>query len=150
MCIQNGSQAGQSLDAPSFSFCSIFVPVLPLDRNISGLKAFRCVCGSISPLGNMPIYLYLVLTGSISPYLLKSSLLGPGSLSVPWHLGPYSGYPQFLIPALLDIFIRYLTPYASLLSSPVPDTAPLLSSTSSIPPSSSLPPPPSCSPSMQD
>ena len=35
------AQVGQSLVCPSFSFCSIFVPVLPLDRNISELKFLR-------------------------------------------------------------------------------------------------------------
>jgi hypothetical protein len=37
----------QSLDGPSFSLSSIFVPLFPLDRNISGLKTLRWVGGTI-------------------------------------------------------------------------------------------------------
>jgi hypothetical protein len=47
---------GGSPDGPSFSLCSIFIPVLPLDRNISGLKILKLVGGPIPPPGAMSIY----------------------------------------------------------------------------------------------
>jgi hypothetical protein len=95
---------------PSFSICSIFVPVLPLDRNISGLKKFwdgwvalflyqgQC----LSTKGGLHRF-YLPLLCSLQ---LKSFPFGPGSLMFLWCLWPFSGYPQFLIPPLPN-FIRF-------------------------------------------
>ena len=71
-------------------------------------------------------------------FQLKSTLLGPGSLMFPWCLGPSSGYPQFLIPpATYFCLISWPSLCTSLTSSPVPDTATLISC-----PFSSLPGPP--------
>jgi hypothetical protein len=100
VCRQDGSPCGAFPDSPSFSLCSVFffVPVLPSDRNISGLKTLRWMGGIILWPG--AYLLEVVSTGSISPSLLKSYPLGPGSLLFSWHLRPSSGYPHFfIIPA---------------------------------------------------
>ena len=59
-CLQTDKmdlQVWCSLDGTSISLYAIFfVPVFPLDRNISGLKTLRWVGGPIPQLGAMPIY----------------------------------------------------------------------------------------------
>jgi hypothetical protein len=104
-CLQTGWIArwgGPQMDIPSVSDPFFFVPVFPLDRNISGWKTLRWVGGPIPRLGVHACLLEVVSTGSISPsmsaFWLRLFLLGPQSLSLPWLLGPSSGYPQFLIP----------------------------------------------------
>ena len=81
--------------------------------------------------GGRAYLLEVISTSSISlslpKFRLKSSLLGPGSLSIPWCLGPSNGYPQFLIPHYYIILFDFLTLCTSLLSPPVPDTAPFIS-----------------------
>ena len=52
-------------------------------------------------------------------FQLKSSPLGPGSLSLPWHLGLSNGYPQSLIPYCYRFLFNFLTLCASLLSFPM-------------------------------
>jgi hypothetical protein len=94
------SWVGLQMALPSVS-APFFVPVFPLDRNIPGLKTLWWVGGLIPQSGDKPIYwrCYLqVLSPLYYAFLLKSSLLGPGSLSLPWCQGHSSGYPQFLIP----------------------------------------------------
>jgi hypothetical protein len=52
VCREDGCPGGAVLSLYSI----FFVPVNPLDRNFSGLKALRWVCGPIPRLGAMPIY----------------------------------------------------------------------------------------------
>jgi hypothetical protein len=47
---------GQSLDGLSSVSVPIFVPVFPLDRNISGLKILNCLGDPTPQLGAVPIY----------------------------------------------------------------------------------------------
>lgn len=91
-----------------------FVPVFPLYRNISGLKILWCVGGSIPQQGPVSIY-WRWSVQVVSPrcwvFLLMSSPLGLGSLSLPWSLGPVPHYP------LLHASIQFNDP---LNFSPVP------------------------------
>ena len=104
VCRHDGSQGG-SVHNCSFlqSLFHFFVPVLPLDRNISGLKTLIWVGSPIPRPGGHAYLLEVAFTGSISPFLcafqLKSSPLYPESFTFPYYLGPSSGYPQFLIPS---------------------------------------------------
>jgi hypothetical protein len=125
---------------PMFHF---FVPVFPLDRNISGLKFLRWVGGPIPKRWAMPIYWRWPLeVVSLLCWLfpLKSSPLAPGSLSLPWNLALSSGYPS---SPLLRASIQFPDP---LYFSPVPSHTcsclpfspfPLLSLPPSLPPSNS-------------
>lgn len=84
---------GQSLDGPFFSLCSIFLPVFPLDRNISWLKTLRWVGSPIPGLGVLPSYWrwsIQVLSPRQCAFQLKSSTCGPGNLWLPCCLGPPS------------------------------------------------------------
>ena len=56
VCKWDGSLGGWSLDGLSFTFCSNFVPIFPLDRNISELKILRCMGGPTPQMGALPIY----------------------------------------------------------------------------------------------
>jgi hypothetical protein len=83
---------------PSVS-APFFVPVFPLHRNNSGLKTLTWVGDPVPHLGAVPNYWrwsLQVLSPLFCAFLLKSSQLGGGSFLLSWHLGPSSGYPQFL------------------------------------------------------
>jgi hypothetical protein len=89
-----------------------FVPVLPLDRDIPGLKTFRWVGDAslnqwlcLSTGGGLN-RLYLPL---LCAFGLKSPLFDPKGLTFPWFLGPSIGYFQFLIP-LLHTFVQFPDP----------------------------------------
>ena len=70
---------GQSLDGPTFSLWSIlFVPVHPLDRNISGLKVLRWVGGPIPQQGGWAYLPEVVSTGFISFSLSERADVGWG------------------------------------------------------------------------
>jgi hypothetical protein len=107
LCLQMGRIPGGQGRAVSgwhilqFLF-HLFVPVFPLDRNISGLKLLRCMGNPIPQLGAMPVYWRSSLQ-VVSPiccvFCLKSSLLAPKSLSLPWSLGFSSGCPSCLSPS---------------------------------------------------
>ena len=103
---------------PSVS-APLLVPVFPLDRSNFGLKFLRWVGGPISQLGAMPnlwIWSLQVLSPLYWVFQLMSSLLGPGSLLLSWHLGLLGGYPQF--PILATHFCSISWPlYISLISS---------------------------------
>jgi hypothetical protein len=90
-------QVGKSLDGPFFSFCSIFCPCSSFAEEHFWVKNFEMGMWSHLLTGGRAYLLEVVSTGSISSSLLKSFLLGPGSLSFPWHLRLSSGYPYFLI-----------------------------------------------------
>jgi hypothetical protein len=67
-----------------------FVPVFSLDRNNPELKILRWVDGTIPHLGAVPIYWYGLYRFYLSFFCVfqpMSSLVGPGSLLLPWHLG---------------------------------------------------------------
>ena len=97
----------------------LFVPIFPLDRNNSGLKILRWVVGPIPQQGDVPnlwIWSLQVLSPLYWVFQLMSSLLGPGSLLLSWHLGLLGGYPQF--PILATHFCSISWPlYISLISS---------------------------------
>ena len=112
---------------PSVS-APLFVPVFPLDRSNSGLKFWRWVGGPIPQLGAMPnlwIWSLQVLSPLCWVFQLMSSLLGPGSLLLSWHLGLSGGYPQFPIPHCYTPLFNFLTLCTSPPSPPIPDSAPL-------------------------
>jgi len=84
--------------------------------------------------------LYKICLPILCTFWLKSSLLGSGSLTFPWCLGPSGSCPQFLIPSPYYIFLfHFLTPCIFLTSPPDPDAATLISSSSFIPPWSPFP-----------
>jgi hypothetical protein len=60
---------GGSLDGLSFSLCSIFVPVFPLDRNNSVLKFFKMDGWSLGSTGCHVYLLEVISSDSISPLL---------------------------------------------------------------------------------
>jgi hypothetical protein len=135
----------QFSDGLSFSLCSIFVPVLPLNRNISVLKTLRWVGGPFPWLRAVLIYWrwsLQVLSAPLWAFPIISYPLGAGALSFPWSLGISSGYPQFLIPYCYMFLFHFLTLCIFLPSSLVPDTAHLVFSPSSLLPRSPLPPHP--------
>ena len=66
-------------------------------------------------------------------FRLMSSLLGPGSLLGPWHLGLYSGYPQFLLPHRYKLPLKILTLYTSPPFPPISELIPFFTSPSSLP-----------------
>ena len=113
----------------------IFVPVLPLDRKISGLKFLSWVGGFIH-LGSCLEGSLHVLSSLCLIFLLKSLQLGPGSLSLPWCLGLSSGHSQLLIPHSYMFLFIFLNLYTFLLFLPIPDptTLPPTPAPSSIPP----------------
>jgi hypothetical protein len=77
-------QVGQSPHDTSFSLCSIFCPCSSFGQEHFWVKIFE-IDGCPHPLTRDHDYLLeVVSTGSISPSLLKSSGLGPRSLSFPW------------------------------------------------------------------
>jgi hypothetical protein len=118
-----------------FFFFFFFVPVLPFGQEHFSVKNFAMGVW-LHPTNRGHTYvLKEVSTGSLSPSLIKSSPLGPGSLSFPWGLGSSTEYPQLLILPRY-IFFLILAFRASLWSPPVTDTVPFISSPSSLPPRS--------------
>jgi hypothetical protein len=90
-------QVGQSLDDfPSVS-APLFIPIFPLDKSHFGLKVWRQVCGLIlqpGALTNFWIWSLQVLLPICWAVQLISSLLGPGSFLLSWHLGLAGGHSQ--------------------------------------------------------
>ena len=85
---------------PSVS-APLFVPEFSLDRNNSGLIFLRWVAGPIPYPRAMPnhwIWSLQFLSPLCWVFWLMSSLLGPGHLLLPWHLGLSSGYPSSPFP----------------------------------------------------
>ena len=123
-------------------FVPLFVSIFLLDRNISGLTILRWVGGPIPQMGAMSIYWrwsLQVLSLLCWVFQLKSSLLGPGNVSL---LGLYSGYPQFPISHCYTPLFNFLTLCTFSQSPPTSDPIPPFPSTSfltpnSLPPSSS-------------
>jgi hypothetical protein len=88
---------------PSIS-APLFVPAFPFDRSDSGLLFLRWVGGPIPQLEAKPthwIWSLQVLSPLCWVFQLMSSLLNPGNLLGPWHLGLSSGYPQSPLPHVL-------------------------------------------------
>jgi hypothetical protein len=101
--------ANPQLAVPSVSV-PYFVPALPLDRNIFGLKrTLRWFGGSTlyqglclpTGGGSHRFYLHLLYT-----LQLMSISLSPGSLTFSWCLELSSGYPQFLIPPATRFYLH--------------------------------------------
>jgi hypothetical protein len=117
------SKVDQSLDALSFSLCSIFfclfVSAFSLNRNNSGLKILRWVV-EIPQLGAMSFYLLeVVSSGSISPLLgisVNTILLGSWSLSYHWCLRLSCGSHEPHSPPLTATYF-YSFPWPSRLRS---------------------------------
>jgi hypothetical protein len=141
VCRQDEFPGGQSPDGSSFNLCFIFCPCSSFGQEHFWVQNFE-VGGWSHPSSRVHAYLLEVVSMVLSPILctfqLKPSLLGPGGLLFPWHLGPSSGYHQFLIPHCYIFLFDLQTRYTSLLSSPAPDRAPLF-----LLPPVSLPNPPS-------
>jgi hypothetical protein len=124
-------QVGQYPDDSFYSLCSILCPCLSFGQKHFWTKNFE-MSGWLHPSilrpGCLPTRGGWSLQ-SLSPlpraFPLKSSLMGSGSLSLPWHQGPSNGYPKFLILQGYIFLSNFLTLCTSLLSPPVPDTAPL-------------------------
>ena len=79
--------------------------------------------GPIPQLGALPnlwIWSLQVLPPLCWAFQLISSLLGPGSLLLSWHLGLAGGYPQFPIPHCYTPLFKFLTPCISSLSPLIP------------------------------
>jgi hypothetical protein len=88
-----------------------FVPVFNLDRSHSVLKIWRWFCGLIPQRGALPnlgygLYMSLLFFWALQ---LISSLLGPGSLLLSWHLGLASGCSQFPISHCYTCLFKFLT-----------------------------------------
>jgi len=143
-------QVGLSLVDLSFHLCSIFVPVLPLDRNISGLKKLRRVGSPIPQPEAMPIYLWWspeVLTPSSLHITAKVNPVG----SREPHISLISGTLQWLSPVLHSpcyIFLfGILTLCTFLTSLPASNTSTLIPPLS-LPCFPLLPPPASVCPPL--
>jgi hypothetical protein len=110
----------------SFSFCSIFIPLFPLDRNNSGLKFLKMGGWSPASTGSHVYLLEVVSSGFISPRLM-SSPLSPGILSYPRILGLPRGF-LCPYPPLLHISNHSHDPlsFSTLSSSPSPPPARIL------------------------
>ena len=76
----------------------LFAPLFPLDRNNSGLKFCRCVCGPIPQLGggipNLWIWYQQILPPDSRIFQLMSPLWVPGMLLISWHMGLSGCYPK--------------------------------------------------------
>jgi hypothetical protein len=81
VCRWDGSLGGTVSGWPFLQFLfHFFVPVFPLDRNISGLKTLRCVGGPIPQLGAHADLLEVVSTGCISSLLgILATVIAIGS-----------------------------------------------------------------------
>ena len=73
---------------------------------------------------NLWIWSLQVLSPLCWVFQLMSSLLGPGSLLLSWHLGLSGGYPQFPIPHCYTPLFNFLTLCTSPPSPPIPDSSP--------------------------
>ena len=127
----------------AFSLVSapFFVPVFPLDRNNSRLKILRWMGGSIPLLGAMFIYWMWSLQVLYFPLLCISANVNPvvpGSFSLPWYLGLFSGSPNSLPLCYIFLFIL-LVHLDFLISLLIPDPVPPFPLPSPLPPRS-LPP----------
>ena len=100
----------------------LFVPVFPFDRSNTGLLYLRWMGGSIPQPGTVPIH-WIWSQQVLSPlcwvFWLMSSLLGPGNLLGPWHLGLSSGYSQFPFPHCYTATFKLLTLCTSPPSPPI-------------------------------
>ena len=75
---------------------------------------------------NLWIWSLQVLSPLCWVFQLMSSLLGPGNLLLPWHLGLSSGYSQFPIPHCYIFLFNFLTLCTFFpVSSHTPDPVPL-------------------------
>lgn len=89
-----------SMAFPSAS-SPLFVPAFLFDRSNSELIFLRWMGGLIPQPGAVSIH-WIWYIQVLSPlcwiFQLMKSLLCPGNLLGPWHLGLSSGYPQFSLP----------------------------------------------------
>lgn len=126
------------MSLPSVS-APIFCPWLSFGKEYFWVKNFEVVGW---PHLSTAVLIYWrstlqVLSPLHCAFPLESSPLGPGSLSLPWHLGPFSGCSLFLITHCYIFLFDFLTLCTSLLPPPVPAAVPLFP-----PPSLSLSDPP--------
>jgi hypothetical protein len=135
----------QVVESSDVSLSSIFVSVLHRDRNISGLKTLRWVGSPIPIPGALPVPTY---------WMWSLQVLSPPSLCILVKVNPI-GYwdphislvlgtlQQFLSPVPHHAYYIFLFDFLNLCTSltnpPVPNTAPLISSPSSLYPSSLCP-----------
>jgi hypothetical protein len=132
---------GQSLDGLCFSLCSIFCPCVSFRQKLFWVEDFE-VCEWPYPSTWGHIYLVeKVSSGSISlrvDILANVSLMSPGSLSHPWHLG-LSSSSLILHPHYYTFLFILLSLWTSLLSLPIPDPSPPSPSSSLFNPGPCLP-----------
>jgi hypothetical protein len=105
-------QVGQFLDGLPINLCSNLCPCIYFDRRNSELIFLRHMCGPIPQLGamtNLWIWSLQVLSPLCWVFQLMSSLLGPGSFLLSWHLGPSGGFSQFPIPLCYTPMFNFLT-----------------------------------------
>ena len=114
---------------PSVS-APLFVPLVPLDRNSSGLKFWRWVGGPTPQSGTMP-NLWICSQQVLPPFCwmfqLMSSTWGPERLLLSWHLGVSCCYPQFPIPHCYTPLFNILTLFTTLPLPSIPDSSLLFS-----------------------
>ena len=131
---------GKFLDGLPSVFILLFIPAFPFDRRNSGLVLVRWEGVSIPQMKTVPIYwmwslhfLYLLCW----VFQVMLSLLSPGNLLGPWHMGLSSGYPQIPLPYCYSPF-KFLTLCTFLYQHPIRTSSPFPVS-SSLPPYPSLP-----------
>ena len=120
-------KVGHSLDGLSFSICSIFVSVFPLDSNNSGLKILRWEGGTIPQLeaifiGGGLFSFYLPTVGHLSQ-CHPQWVLGTSHIHGVWDFLVVP-HPQFLTSNCYIFLLILLALWTSLLSPPIPDLAP--------------------------
>ena len=96
-----GPKLSQSLDALSFSLCSIFIPVLPLDINNFVSRILKMGGWPHASNGDHVYLLDMVSLGSISPLvglLAKVILIGTSHIPGVWDFleVPLSPHPTLL------------------------------------------------------
>ena len=90
-------------------FVAFFYSCFSFGQEHFWVKIFEIDGRPCSSTGGCVHLLEVVSTGSLSPLLLKSSHLGHGSLSLPWHLRLSSGYSTFPIPQCYIFVLDFLT-----------------------------------------
>ena len=124
---QDGSLGCAVSGSPFLPFLFYSFPALHFDRRNFELIFLRWVGSPIPQLGAMPIH-WIWFLQVLSPlswvFLLKSSLLGPGNLLGPWHLGLSSGYCQLPHSNSYIPTFKFLTLFTSPPSPPISELPP--------------------------
>ena len=106
----------------------LFAPLFPLDRNNSGLKFCRCVCGPIPQLGGGIPNLWIWYQQILPPDSRIFQLMSPcGFLGCSWFPGIWDSLvaTQRTHPWLLYTSVQFLDLCTHLPSSTIPDSSPI-------------------------